>query len=747
MANATVEPAASPRPARPTAGVAGLVAVGAAVAVMVAAGLVALTGARPAASLGLPDPGTATIVGLPAVRAFAEACMVLTIGAVLLAAFLVPPQRSGYLDVAGYRALRAGSWAAAGWTAAALLMVPMSIADALGRPLADVLDPGLLLDLLPQLSAASTWGLTGLVALLALVGCRTVLTWGWSVVLFGITVFGPLPVAFTGHSASGGSHDIASDSLVLHVLAASLWVGGLVAVLVVAATRGADRRAALATAVPRFSRLALVCWLVLAVTGVLNTFVRIPLFALVGSTYGALVLAKAAALVALGALGAMHRRRTVPAAARGEAGGLLRLGGAEILLMLATIGLAAALSRTATPDTGGGAPSRTEALIGYDFAGPPTLARLAFDWRFDLIFGTAAIVLAAGYLLGVRRLRLRGDAWPVGRTVAWLAGCAALLLATSSGLGRYAPAMFSVHMGQHMVLNMLAPILLVLAAPVTLALRALPVAGRNRPPGPREWVLAAVHSPVARWLTHPLVTLPLFVGSFYGLYFSSLFSAALSEHWAHKLMNLHFLLVGILFFWPIVGVDPAPRRLPPAARMGIVFASVPFHAFFGVALMSANTAIGGDFYRSLALPWVPDVLRDQQLGGGLAWAAGELPLLLVVFALLVQWSRQDERSARRDDRRADADGDAELAAYNAMLRRLATGEAPLVAQSDETGHEPAHTSGVSGQPDSPGRGHSTTSDAPESPGQTPAANAADASSGTSKGRPFTVSSDGSTRDE
>ena len=102
-----------------------------------------------------------------------------------------------------------------------------------------------------------------------------------------------------------------------------------------------------------------------------------------------------------------------------------------------------------------------------------------------------------------------------------------------------------------------------------------------------------MHSPPARWLTHPLVTLPLFVGSYYALYFSGLFPAALPEHWAHQLMNLHFLLVGLLFFWPLVGVDPAPRRLPPAARLGVVFASVPFHAFFGVALMSANSVIGG----------------------------------------------------------------------------------------------------------------------------------------------------------
>jgi len=181
---------------------------------------------------------------------------------------------------------------------------------------------------------------------------------------------------------------------------------------------------------------------------------------------------------------------------------------------------------------------------------------------------------------------------------------------------------------------------------------------------------------LARWLTNPLVTLPLFVGSYYALYFSGLFAAALPEHGAHVVMNLHFLVTGLLFFWPLIGLDPAPRRLPPAARLGILFASVPFHAFFGVAVMSSETPIAGDFYRALALPWVPDPLRDQQLGGGLAWASGEIPLLLVVIAMLVQWSRQDERSARRDDRRADADGDAELAAYNAMLRQLAAGGRP-----------------------------------------------------------------------
>ena len=390
-------------------------------------------------------------------------------------------------------------------------------------------------------------------------------------------------MALTGHSAAGGAHDLATDSLVVHVLAASIWVGGLVAVLATAAGRGPDRTAALSTAVPRFSRLALVCWLALAVTGVLNALVRIPPDLLLGSGYGALVLAKAGALLALArpALStAEPRSRRRPAASRGRCCGWVV---SRCCSCWPRSGWrwpsAAAPHRTPEP-----CPPARRRSSGTTWPGPPTVARLAFDWRFNLIFGTAAIVLAVVYLVGMRRLRRRGDSWPVGRTVSWLGGCFGLLVATSSGLGRYGPAMFSAHMAQHMILGMVVPILLVLGAPVTLALRALPPAGRSRPPGPREWLVAAVHAAPARWLTNPLVTFPLFVGGYYGLYFSGLFPAALPEHWAHQLMNLHFLLVGALFFWPLIGVDPSPRRLPPAVRLGIVFASVPFHAFFGRGL-------------------------------------------------------------------------------------------------------------------------------------------------------------------
>jgi cytochrome c oxidase assembly factor CtaG len=213
-------------------------------------------------------------------------------------------------------------------------------------------------------------------------------------------------------------------------------------------------------------------------------------------------------------------------------------------------------------------------------------------------------------------------------------------------------------------------VLLVLGGPVTLALRALPTAGRGAP-GPREWLVALVHSPVARLLTHPIVALAMFVGSFYALYMSGLFDASLDQHWAHLAMYLHFLLSGYAFYWPVIGVDPSPRRLPHIGRLAMVFASLPFHAFFGVILMSMQSVIGLQFYRGLGLPWVHDLLADQRLGGGIAWASGELPLIVVIIALLTQWARADEREARRSDRKADADGDADLEAYNAMLRKLA----------------------------------------------------------------------------
>ncbi|MGV9817611.1 cytochrome c oxidase assembly protein [Nocardia xishanensis] len=639
-----------------------------ALAAVVAALVVGLSAAQALSLLGIPDPGPLTTYGLPATRALADLAAALTVGSLLFAAFLVPPQTDGLLDVGGYRALRRASNFAVLWACCAALLVPLTVSDTTGQPVSDIWRPEQLWRAIGQVDLAEAWRTTAIFALIVAIGCRVALRWGWTPPLLGGAIVTMMPLALTGHSSSGGSHDIATNSLILHLVSAAIWVGGLFAVLAHALRGGAHTD----VAVRRFSLTATVAFVVIGVSGVLNSWVRVPFDELFTSTYGRLVLAKAAALLVLGVIGWLQRRAAVPALAAdpGDRAALIRFGAVEALVFAATMGLAVGLGRTPPPPPKT-VPSPAEVELGYDLAGPPTVARLTFDWRFDLIFGTAAIVLAVLYLLGVRRLRSRGDSWPVGRTIAWLSGCALLLLATSSGVGRYSPAAFSVHMGQHMALSMLAPILLALGGAVTLSLRALPPAGRTGAPGPREWILAAVHNPVSRFLTHPIVASVIFVAGFYALYMGGIYDTFVDSHAAHLLMNIHFLLSGYLFYWVVIGIDPKPRQVEPLTKLGMVFGSLPFHAFFGVALMSMTTVMGGWFFRSLDLGWNSDLLGDQRTGGSLAWASGEVPLVVVMLALLIQWSRSDERMAKRIDRAADRDNDADLAAHNAMFAELA----------------------------------------------------------------------------
>lgn len=634
----------------------------------VASAIGVLSLAEALTATGLPDPGPVTTYGLPFVRAAGEIAAVIAVGSFLFAAFLTPPQPNGVLDAGGYRALRVGTGASAVWTVCAALLVPLTVSDVSGQPLREHLDPLSIWSAASLVETANAWRWTAFLAAAVTVASLPVLRWSWTPILLAGAMLTLAPLGLTGHSSTGGAHDLATNSLLFHLGAGALWAGGLLALLVHAIRGGAHAD----VAARRFSALALWCFVVMAVSGVVNALVRIEPADLLRTEYGWLIVGKVVALALLGLIGWRQRRTSVaalqtdPEARRP----LIRLALVEAAVFGATFGIAVGLSRTPPPPLLE-QPSPVEVAIGYDFSGPPTAARILFDWRFDLIFGTAAIVMAVVYLLAVRRLRRRGDPWPIGRTLGWLCGCAALLFATSSGLGRYMPAMFSMHMVAHMVLSMLVPILLVLGAPMTLALRALPAAGREDPPGPREWLLAALHSRISRVLTNPIVATVVFVAGFYGLYFGGLFDAAVDNHAAHVLMNLHFLLSGYLFYWVVIGIDPAPRQLPQLGKLAMVFASLPLHAFFGVVLMGTKTVLGEPFYRSLQLSWHTDLLGDQQTGGGIAWAAGEVPLVIVMLALLIQWRRSDQRTATRLDRAAERDDDADLAAYNRMLAELA----------------------------------------------------------------------------
>lgn len=280
-----------------------------------------------------------------------------------------------------------------------------------------------------------------------------------------------------------------------------------------------------------------------------------------------------------------------------------------------------------------------------------TFGTIFSGWGIDPFLFVVTIWVAGLYLFGVLVLRRRGDHWPIGRTLAFVGlGIGSLLLATQSGIGRYDTVLVSVHMVQHMILSMVVPLSFALGAPVTLALRTLPTR-------PRRWLLAVLHSRVAKVVSFPPLTLVLYVVSPWALYFSGWYGASLRSDYVHEMMHLHLILVGALFFWPLMGVDPVPGRVGYPFRMLMVVMTLPFHAFLGVTIMGANTLLGGGWYPSLhdgpMGSWLPDPAADQELAGGILWASGDLIGLLFFTTLFTQWVRSSMREAKREDRRLD----------------------------------------------------------------------------------------------
>jgi len=286
---------------------------------------------------------------------------------------------------------------------------------------------------------------------------------------------------------------------------------------------------------------------------------------------------------------------------------------------------------------------------------PLTPSVLVTEAHLDSWLALALVVVAGLYLFGVLRLRARGDRWPVGRTVLFVgAGLGSIAAVTISGLHEYDTTSLSVHMIQHMVLSMVAPIFLALGAPITLALRTLPRRGRRV-------LMAVLHSRVVRVLTFPLVAYALFVATPFVLYFGSLYRVSLENPLVHELLHIHFIAVGCLFFWPLIGLDPLPGRWPYPARALLMVLSTPFHAVLGLTIMQSNELLGGDWYPSLGLTWL-DPWADQKVAGGILWAGGELVSVTMLAVLVAQWMRAADREAARIDRQLDREEAAAAAA-------------------------------------------------------------------------------------
>ena len=612
----------------------------------------------------IADPGPAVRYGLPIAKLMVNLGAAGTLGALAVAAFAMRSAAKEYaiaMDVAAA--------SAAVWTVASAVTGFLSFLSVYQQPISlDATFGDLIGTFLQQTEIGQAWLATTLAAAALTVLSFAVRNQGVVLAMAVATTLALIPMALQGHSGDEASHDSAISAIWVHIVFAALWLGGL---LVIAIVSFAVDKKRLGDLVARYSSIALVSFVAVAVSGYVSAQIRVGTIENLLSPYGILVLVKVAALGALGLFGVVYRRYFIARLSGDE--GRRRwfwwLVVAEVGFMGLASGVAAALARTATPQPLVPAselsdPTPAELLTGAPLPPPVTVERLFTMWSIDIVWLLACAFLAFFYVAAVIRLRRRGDTWPWYRTVLWLLGLALLFWVTNGGVNVYQKYLFSQHMLAHMILGMMVPVLLVPAAPITLALRAIQKR-TDGSRGGREWLLLIVHSRYFGLLSRPVVAAVIFVGSLWAFYYTGIFGWATVDHVGHEWMIIHFLGAGYLFVSSLIGIDPSPHQAPYPIRLIVLLATMASHAFFGLAILSGTGLLLADWYG--AMGWGISALDDQQTGGGIAWSVGEIPTVTLAIIVAFLWSRSDDREGRRLDRKADRDGDADLEAYNAML--------------------------------------------------------------------------------
>ncbi len=582
---------------------------------------------------------------------------VLSIGLLLTLGFLETDVRGA---VSNFRLAKKVKSALLAWIITILIFILIQIAYLLEQPISSSFDLTVIRSYLTQTSVGKSYlvQLVGVLIVL-LIPLKKVLSTYISLIIALIAITAPI---FQSHGTSSSHHGLAIGALVIHVIALSFWVGGLFGLTQLS-------KAQKLIALPRFSELALWSAITVVITGAATAWTRLDSISSWQSKYGAITILKIFLTLTLIGFGALHRRWII----KSDFPSIFRLISGEIVIMFVTVFVGSWLS-TVAPPTREIKSSQALLITGIQMPPAPTFSNILLAYDADGLMLGLLIIAVALYIKGVVILRKRGDTWPVGRTIAFALGISMVDFATSGGLGVYSHFAFSNHMMAHMFLGMIAPIGIVLGAPITLALRTLPQARNKDERGVRGSFIALLHSKPALVMTNPVVALAIFDGSLFTLYFTPLFGNLMQGHSGHFFMSTHFLLAGILFFQTIIGIDPAPRKVPHLVKIIIIFAAMSIHAFFSIAIMSATTLIDNGYFVLLERPWATDLLADQKLGGAIGWAMGEIPILLALIATFLQWLREDKKEAGRIDRAADraaATGeDDDLAQYNRYLAQL-----------------------------------------------------------------------------
>ena len=593
----------------------------------------------------------------PLAKGLMQLTGVLSIGLIIAIAFLDLEVKGKVLNTRLINKTRTLIYS---WLIVTFIYILIQISYLLEQPLSASFDLTVIRSYLTQTSIGKSYLIQMiLIAVLLLIPLKKVIS---SYAALLISLIAITAHVFQSHGSTSGYHALAIGALVVHVIALSFWVGGLFGLTQLS-------KANKLIALPRFSEIALWSAIAVVLTGAATAWTRLDSISAWQSKYGAVTLLKIFLAITLIGFGALHRRWIL----KSDYPSVFRLVTAEIFIMISTIFVGSWLS-TINPPSREIVSSPGLLVTGIEMPEPPTFSRVLLAYDADGLMLGLLIFAVAIYIKGVIILSRRGDKWPVGRTIAFALGISAIDFATSGGLGVYSRFAFSNHMLSHMVLGMIAPIGIVLGAPVTLALRTLPIGRNEQERGIRGSFIALLHSKLSKIYTHPVVALAIFNGSLFALYFTPLFGNLMQGHSGHFFMSMHFLLSGILFFQVLIGVDPMPRKVPHIVKVIIIFAAMSIHAFFSISIMSASTLLDNGYFELLERPWATDLLADQRLGGAIGWATGEIPILLALLATFIQWIKQDKKDAARIDRAADraaAMGEKDdLALYNQYLAEL-----------------------------------------------------------------------------
>ncbi len=583
------------------------------------------------------------------------------VGIFLALAFLLD-EIEGYFQGSGTKLKRLLPPIAALWSISTIGTFLADLAEIVDRPILEVFSGNLIRSFALQVILGKVLLINIIAALIVLFCVPFIKRTGGAVALLLITLIGLLAPYLENHNASSGHHMLAVGLVIVHVLALSFWIGGLIALTLMSAS-------ARKLAHGRFHHIALWSLATVALTGIVNGWVRLGSLSQIGSNYGLLLLGKSLLLGLIFTIAFKGYKRNLESVNEQS---LVRQLTIEGLLFALTMAMAIILGRTSPPELKNSA--ALDPILGSVMPQPPTLSRLLLGYEPNGLFLAFLVLLVALYIKGVVVLTRRGDKWPINRTIFFALGISVADFAVNGGLGVYSHVAFSFHMVAHMALATLAPIGIVLGAPITLALRTLPIGRTSQERGVRGFALALLHSRYSRFLTNPIVAMLIFDVSMFALYFTDLFQWLMSYHFGHFFMEMHFFIAGFLFFAALIGIDPVPNKFPFVARIVVILAAMSIHAFFSISLMSSSVLVDGGYFAGLDRPWWPDLLGDQKTGAAFGWAFGEVPILLALAATFVQWVRSDSHEAARLERsseRARAAGvPDEVDRYNEYLKSL-----------------------------------------------------------------------------